>query len=336
MKAFITASLDPKGLARLEKRMGTHIEDWKQTKNIHFDGAAFAKRINDEGCDVLIVEADFIQRDLLEATQLKMIGSCRGDPVNVDLKAATEKAIPVFFTPARNAEAVADLTLCFMLTLARHVYDAVSFVKGKRDRIEKASDFLTMYEAMMGVELYGRTVGIVGFGAIGQRVAKRVLAFGARALAYDPFVKDEVFRELGAERGDLDTVLAQADFLTLHVPDAPQTKGLLGEREIGLLKDGVYFVNTGRAATVEEEPLYRACASGKVKAAAFDVFWREPVQPDDRFMVLPNVIGTPHIGGATHDVVVHQTTMICDCIDAWLEKRRPPFLANPDVLAVAR
>ncbi|HLU49179.1 MAG TPA: NAD(P)-dependent oxidoreductase, partial [Planctomycetota bacterium] len=218
--------------------MPVHVEDWRVTKNLFFDGAQFAKRIREEGCDVVIVEADLVHRDVLDAVDLKIIGACRGEPVNVDIALATERGIPVFHTPARNADAVADLTLCFMLTLARHVYDAVSFVKNGENRFGDASDFLKMYEAMTGVELYGRTVGLIGFGAIGQRVARRVLAFGARVLAYDPFVPDEAFERIGAARGELDDVLRAADFLSLHVPDVPQTKGMLGERELGLLKEG--------------------------------------------------------------------------------------------------
>jgi autoinducer 2 (AI-2) kinase len=332
VKAFVTASLDGASFARLERLMAIHHEDWRATKSIHFDPSAFAARVREEGCDVLIVEADFVQREMLEALDLKLIGCCRGDPVNIDLETATKKGIPVFHTPARNADAVADLTLCFLLTLARHVYDAISFVKGKREQFSAASDFLKMYEAMTGVELYGRTVGLVGFGAIGQRVARRVLAFGAKARAYDPFVPAAVFAQIGAERGELDDVLREADFLSVHVPDIPATKGMLGAREIGLLKEGVYFVNTARAQAVDEEALYLACASGRIKGAALDVFWSEPVQPDNRFVSLPNVIATPHIGGATVDVLVHQGEMLCDSIEAYLRGERPPFIANPQVL----
>ncbi len=331
MKAFITASIDELGLARLRKLMDVHVEDWKETRKIFFDGAEFATRIRDEGCDVLIVEADFVPKEVFDLVDLKMVGSCRGDPGNVDVEAATRKGVPVFFTPARNAEAVADLTLCFLLMLARNVWAAVSFVKGQRERIADAANYLEMYESMTGVELYGRTVGIVGFGAIGRRVAERVRPFGSRILAYDPFVSEAQCAQSGAEKADLDRVLSEADFLTIHVPDVPEARGLIGAREIALLKEGVYFVNTGRAASVEEEPLYEACASGRIKAAAFDVFWKEPVGPEDRFVRLPNVIATPHIGGASHDVAVHQSAMICDCIEAWLAGKRPPFLFNPDV-----
>jgi autoinducer 2 (AI-2) kinase len=332
LKAFLTASFDAASLDRLKKLMDVHVEDWRVTKKIFFDGAEFARRMNEEKCDVVIVEADLVHSEVIEGAAVKMIGACRGDPVNVDVKLASERGVPVFHTPARNADAVADLTLCFMLMLARHVHDAVSMLKGGRNRFSEAGDYLKMYEAMTGVELYGRTVGIVGFGAIGQRVAKRVSAFGARALAFDPFLPDEVFARLGAERGDLDRVLREADFLTIHAPDAPQTRGMIGARELGLMKEGAYFLNLARASVVEEEPLYQAIASSRIRAAAFDVFWNEPVQPDDRFVQLPNVIATPHIGGATVDVVRHQGEMMCDTIEAYLRGERPPYIANPEVL----
>lgn len=332
MKAFVTASFDPTARARLGQLMELHVEDWRETKKIFFEAAELAGRIRELGCDVLLVEADFVQREVIERTELRMIGTCRGAPVNIDVAAATEKGIPVFNTPARNADAVADLTLCFLLTLARHVYDAIAFVKGGKSHYGGAGDFLKMYEAMTGVELYGRTVGIVGFGAIGQRVCKRVLAFGAKVVAFDPYQPDDLFRDLGAERGELETVLRRADFLTLHLPDVPATKGLLGPAEIAKLKPGVFFVNTARAASVDEEALYQALATGKIAGAALDVFWQEPVQSDNRFVVLPNVIATPHIGGATVDVVVHQGEMLCESIEAYLRGERPRFLVNPEVL----
>ncbi len=331
MKAFVTASLDAPGLARLGRMMELHVEDWKDTGRIFFDGAEFAGRIREEGCNVAIVEADMIQREVFDAVELSMVGVCRGDPVNVDVGAATERGVPVFHTPGRNAEAVADLTLCFLLMLARNVWAAISFVKGQSEKIDNAEDYLAMYRSMTGIELSDRRVGIVGFGAIGRRVAERVRVCGAKVLAFDPFVDAETCAAHGAEKMDLDPLLAASDFLTLHVPDVPATKGLLGAREIGLIKEGAYFVNTGRAGSVEEDPLYEACASGRIRAAAFDVFWKEPVRPDDRFVRLPNVIATPHIGGASHDVARHQSTMICDGIEAWIEGRRPPFLFNPEV-----
>lgn len=331
MKAFLTASFDAPSRARLERIMPVHVEDWRVTKHLFFDGAEFARRMREEGCDVAIVEADLVHREVIEAVDLCMIGVCRGDPVNVDVALATERGIPVFHTPARNADAVADLTLCFMLSIARHVRQASDFVRGKDTPWSGAGDYLKMYEAMHGVELGGRTVGLVGFGAIGRRVAKRVQAFGSRVVAFDPHLPDRVFEDAGVRRDGLDAVCESADFLSIHVPDVPETRGLVGAAQIARMKPGAYFVNTARAAAVEEEPLYQALVSGRIRAAAFDVMWNEPASAEDRFVRLDNVLVTPHIGGATHDVIAHQGQMICDSIEAWIAGRLPPWIANPAV-----
>ena len=336
MKAFVTASLDAPTRERLGRLMELEIEDWHDPRAVYFEAAPLIEKICAAKANILIVEADMVGAEIMEACRLEMIGVCRGTPVNIDLDAATRLGIPVFHTPARNADAVADLTLCFFLMLARHVWPAISWAKGERAEIANANDFLAMYQAMTGVELWSRTVGLVGFGAIGQRVAKRARAFDARVVAYDPFTPDEIFQAAGVERLSLDEVLSSADFLSLHVPDVPETKGLLGEREIALLKRGVLFVNTARAASVDEDALYAALLDGRVAAAAFDVFWKEPVSPEDRFIRLPNVIGTPHLGGATVDVPVHQGQTLSASFEAWMGGRRPLVIANPQVLAGSR
>ena len=159
-------------------------------QSIYFDGAQFAARIREVGADVLIVEADLVHSEVLDACPLRMIGCCRGDPVNVDLELATKKGIPVFHTPGRNADAVADLTLAFMLMLARHVPDIQETFRGDGARFENAGDYLKLYTRFTGVELGGRTVGLVALGAVGREVATRLRAFKARVLAYDPYVTE--------------------------------------------------------------------------------------------------------------------------------------------------
>jgi len=331
MKAFLTASFDAPSRERLERIMPVHVEDWRVTKHLFFDGAEFARRIREEGCDVVVVEADLVHREVIEGVDLEMIGVCRGDPVNVDVALATERGIPVFHTPARNADAVADLTLCFMLMIARHVRQGVDFVRGKDTPWSGAGTWHYDERRFESRLLTGQTVLLLGFGAIGRRVARRVQAFGSRVVAFDPHLPDAVFEEAGVERDTLDGVVEQADFLSIHVPDVPETRGMVGAAQIARMKPGAYFVNTARAAAVEEEPLYQALASGRIRAAAFDVMWNEPASADDRFVRLDNVIVTPHVGGATHDVIAHQGQMICDSIEAWLAGRRPPWLANPAV-----
>src|SRR5437899_2418868 len=189
MRALITASFDAAARTRLERLMEVVHEDWKERGSIYFDGGEFAARIRDVGADVLIVEADLVHAEVLERCPLRMIGCCRGDPVNVDLELATRKGIPVFHAPGRNADAVADLTVAFLLMLARRLPAIQETFRDGGGRVASAADFLKLYTRFTGVELGGQTVGLVGLGAVGRAVAARLVAFGPRILAFDPYVE---------------------------------------------------------------------------------------------------------------------------------------------------
>src|SRR5215475_4005911 len=249
MRALITASFDPAAKARLARHMDVVHEDWKERQSIYFDGTEFARRIADVGADVLIVEADLVHAEVLDACPLRMIGVCRGDPVNVDLELATTKGIPVFHTPGRNADAVADLTVAFMLVLARHL-PAVwgRYRSGEATRVERASDYLEMYDRFTGVELGGCTIGLVGLGAVGREVAARLAAFKARVLAYDPYVLEP---PAGVTLCDLDTLMRDADVVSLHAPVTPETQRLVSAETLALMKPGALFINTARAALTD-------------------------------------------------------------------------------------
>jgi phosphoglycerate dehydrogenase-like enzyme len=332
MKALITASFHTDGLARLRRHMEVVHEDWRANKRIYFDAQKFAARINEVGADVLIIEADLAHDDVLNACRLKLIGCCRGDPINIGIERATALGIPVLFAPARNADAVADLTVGYMLALARNIFTVNMLLKQGEMRFEKTSDYLDVYERYGGFELGGVTVGIVGFGAIGRGVAQRLHGFGTHLVAYDPHVPAEVFAAHHATAVGLDELLRQADILTVHCPDLPETQGLIGPAQIRTLKHGAYVLNLARAAVVDEDALYEALTDGRVAGAALDVFRDEPLRADNRFVALPNVLMSPHLGGATRDVIRHQTDLIVDGIEAWLAGRRPEHIVNPDVL----
>jgi autoinducer 2 (AI-2) kinase len=329
MRALITASFDPAARTRLERHMEVVHEDWKVRQSIYFDGAQFAERIRQAGADVLIIEADLVHAEVLDACPLRMIGCCRGDPVNVDLELATQKGIPVFHTPGRNADAVADLTVAFLLLLARHLPAIQETFRGDGARFENAGDFLRLYNRFTGVELGGRTVGLVALGAVGREVAARLRAFKARVLAYDPYVTAP---PPGVELCDLDHLLRQSDFVSLHAPVTPETQGLLSRERLALMKPTAFFVNTARAALTDEDALHEMLVAGRLAGAALDVLTDEPLRPGNRFLALPNVIVTPHIGGATVDVTRHQSEIVVDAIEAWLRGERPRWIANPAVL----
>ena len=333
MRALITASFDEAAKARLARRMEVVHEDWKVRQSIYFDGAEFAARIRSVGADVLVVEADLVHAEVLEGCPLVMIGCCRGDPVNIDLELATRKGIPVFHTPGRNADAVADLTLAFLLMLARHLGPIQDTFRDGAARITGAGDYLKMYSRFTGVELGGRTVGLVGLGSVGREVAARLLAFKARVLAYDPYVEAP---PPGVAMRALDDLLRESDFVSLHAPVTPETQNLVSRDRLALMKPTAYFVNTARAALTDENALYEMLAAGRLAGAALDVLAEEPLQPDNRFLKLPNVLVTPHIGGATVDVTRHQSDIVVEAMERWLDGEQPRWIANPAVLARRR
>ena len=329
MRAFITASFHPAARARLERHMEVAHEDWRVRQAIYFDGSTFAERIRQLGADVLIVEADLVHAEVLESCPLRMIGCCRGDPVNIDLELATRKGIPVFHTPGRNADAVADITLAFMLMLARHLPQVAETFRGAGLAFERAGDFLEMYNRFTGVELGGQTVGLVALGAVGREVAARLRAFKARVLAYDPYVRQP---PEGVELTGLEELLRASDFVSLHAPVTAETQNLVSRERLALMKPSAYFINTARAALTDEDALYEMLVAGRLAGAALDVLHNEPLQGDNRFLSLPNVIVTPHLGGATHDVVRHQSDIVVDAIESYLRGERPRWIANPEVL----
>ena len=332
MKAYVTATFHPDLVARLARSMEVVHEDWRQTQKVYFSGDELAARVRELGADVLIVEADLVHEEVIEGCDLAMIGAARGDPLNVRIDLATKRKIPVFFAPARNAEAVAELTLAFMLSVMRRVHEVYHELRSGRLHFDGGAEYLGAYHRYTGVELEGKTVGIVGFGAIGQRVARILRGFHSRVLAYDPYASAGSFETLGAERCEIEPLLAESDVLTIHCPETPETVDLVSAARLRLLKPGAYVMNLGRARILDENALYEALREGRVAGAGLDVLNQEPVRPNDRFLALPNVVMMPHYGGNTHETVLRQSEMMVEAIEARLAGRRPPYLANPEIL----
>jgi len=331
-KALITASFHADGLARLRRHMQVEHDDWRSSKRVYFDGQQFAARIQASGADVVIVEADLVHEEVIDTCNLRLIGCCRGDPLNIGVERASALGIPVLFAPGRNADAVADLAVCYMLALARNIFTVNSLIKQGEMRFESTTDYLAAYERYGGFELGGITVGIIGFGAIGRAVAQRLCGFGTRLVAYDPYVAADVLAAYHAAPLPLDELLRCSQIVTVHCPETFATCGLIGAGQIRLMPPGSYLLNLARAAIIDEDALYRALVDGHLAGAALDVFRDEPVQPDNRFVRLPNVLVSPHLGGATRDVIRHQTDIIVDGIEAYLRGERPQYIANPEVL----
>jgi len=332
MKALITANFTPEGLERLGKYMEIVYQPWGKTGKINLSDE-MAEKLNSLGADVAIIETDLCHEEVLETVPLKMIGVCRGDPLNVDVELATAKGIPVFFTPGRNADAVADLTLGFMLCLARKIIYVHNLLINGRYNPETPRDVMRIMSELSGAELNGLVIGIVGFGAIGRGVAKRLLGFGSKILACDPFVSKEVFDRFQAEPVSLEELFRQSDIVTIHAAHKDETEGMITRELIERMKPTAYFLNLARAELVDQDALFQALKEKKIAGAAIDVWSSEPAQKDDEPLLgLDNVVVAPHFGGATFDVTRHQTEMMVEDIEAYLSGKRPKHIYNPEIL----
>jgi D-3-phosphoglycerate dehydrogenase len=240
---------------------------------------------------ILIRSATRLTAELIErADNLKVIGRAGIGVDNVDVEAATKHGIIVANAPESNIIAAAEHTVALMLALARHIPQAhASLTAGRWER-----------SSYGGVEVYEKTLGVLGFGRIGQLVAARARGFGMRVLAFDPYVSSERFRELGAEKAESSAdVYREADFITIHLPRTPETRGWLDAEAFAQMKDGVRVINCARGELVVDEALKAALDSGKVAGAALDVFPSEPITDYPLFDGYPNVVVTPHLGAST-------------------------------------
>ncbi len=227
---------------------------------------------------------------LRAATKLRVIGRAGVGTDNIDLATATELGIAVINAPAGNTIAVAELFFGVMVSLVRHLPDAFASMRaGRWDRTK-----------LLGTELRGRTLGIVGLGRIGGEVSSRARAFGLRVIACDPYLPRDRFELLRVERvTTLEELLEQADIITVHTPLTEETRGMIGERELARLRAGAVVVNMARGGIVNEDALRAALESGHVRAAALDVYSKEPLAAEHPLRTMPNVILTPHLGAST-------------------------------------
>jgi D-3-phosphoglycerate dehydrogenase len=240
---------------------------------------------------ILIRSATKMTAELIErGERLRVIGRAGVGVDNVDVEAATSRGIVVANAPQSNVVTAAEHTMALLLALARNIPQAhASLTSGKWERSK-----------FSGVELYEKTLGIVGFGRIGQLVAQRARGFGMRVLAFDPFVSAERYRELGAEKAASgEEVCEQADFLTIHLPKTPETEGWVNAERLAMMRDGVRILNVARGGLIDDAALKDALDSGKVGGAALDVFPSEPMTDYPLFDGYPNVVVTPHLGAST-------------------------------------
>jgi D-3-phosphoglycerate dehydrogenase len=256
--------------------------------------------------DALIVRsATKVTKDIIGAApNLKVIGRAGVGLDNVDLEAATQKGIIVMNTPAGNTISTAEHTMSMMLALSRNIPQANS---STRKGEWKRSKF-------MGVELYGKTLGVVGFGRIGSEVARRSLSFGMKVLAYDPFLSREVAQGLGVEVVELKDLLENSDYITVHTPLTDETRHMISTDEFAIMRQGVRVINCARGGIIDEAALVNAIKEGRVIGAAMDVFEKEPLPPESELLKFDNVVITPHLGASTEEAQVNVAIEVAEIV----------------------
>ncbi|HEX6422997.1 MAG TPA: NAD(P)-dependent oxidoreductase [Acidimicrobiales bacterium] len=314
-----TAPLRGPGLEALRALGEVVLDPWIDHRPLRILTAdQLAERAEEAGATVLICEADPCAGPVLDLP-LEAIGATRGDPTNVDVAAATAKGIPVLRAPGRNADAVAELTVGLLLAVTRHLLAADRDVRAG----EVFRDGTIPYQRFRGWELAGRTAGLVGLGAVGRATAWRLRGLGMRVIASDPFADD-------ATHG-VDDLLAEADVVSMHAAVTPDTLGLMARDRFGRMQEGAVYVNAARAALHDLDALTDALRSGHLAAAALDHFEGEHLPTDHPLVAMPNVVLTPHIGGATYDTEVNHTAQMAAGLAALLRGEAPANLANPEV-----
>ncbi|MBN2033560.1 MAG: phosphoglycerate dehydrogenase [Deltaproteobacteria bacterium] len=306
---------DPRLKSALEETVGSVIYN---PANRPLTADELAPLVKD--ADGFIAGLDQIDKTVIEAAgRLKVIARYGVGIDRVDLDAATRKGIVVTNTPGANSVAVAELTIALMLALGRHLCAANQATRcGEWPRFS-------------GLGLRGKTVGLVGFGAIGREVASLIKGFGCRILVSDPFVKVEAAQERGVELAALDKLLGSSDFVSLHASLNRTTSGMVDAVFLGKMKHGAFLINTARGELIDEAALHHALEQGGLRGAALDCFIKEPPGADHPLLRLPQVIVTPHTGSHTDEAVNTMGWMSLQACLAVLKGERPPTVVNPEV-----
>ena len=286
------------------------------------------KNLDEAGLVACIGEYDgLITRSMTHVTEkvidaakkLKVVGRAGVGVDSIDIKKATERGIVVVNTPTANTMAATEHTCAMIMAITRHIPQAHnSLMAGEWDR-----------SRFTGIQLKDKTIGIIGVGRIGSRIAKRMQAMEMKTIGYDPYIPEERFKQLGVESVDLDTLLKTSDYITMHTPLTKETRGMIGKEEIAKMKDGVRVINVSRGAVLDIQALAEALKNGHVAGAAIDVFPTEPLTKEiNPFIGLDNVVITPHLGASTVEAQIGVSVDVAEGVMAALNGEPVPTAVN--------
>jgi glyoxylate reductase len=320
-RVFVSRELPGSALERL--REGVAVDLWPQRDPppvAAFLGAAAAV----DGLLTMVTER--VDVDLLEAAPgIRIVSNMAVGYDNIDVRAATAKGVAVTNTPGVLTETTADLAFALILGVARRLAEG--------DRLVRSGGWGPWHPSfLLGRDVHGATLGIIGLGAIGQAVARRARGFGMRLLHTSRTPKPETEAALGVEWRELDALLAEADYVLLTVALTPETRGFIGARELALMKPTAFLVNIARGGIVDQAALTASLAKKQIAGAGLDVTAVEPLPPTDPLLAFDNLVITPHIGSASYETRERMALLAVENLLAFFRGERPPFCVNPEVL----
>ncbi|MBI5301356.1 MAG: hydroxyacid dehydrogenase [Chloroflexi bacterium] len=280
--------------------------------------------MRDSAAVITVVQPQFTGAVMDASPRLRVIGRPGIGVDNVDLRAATERGICVVNTPDAPTQPVVEKVIAWILMLSHRLRDA--------DRVTRVENWAGR-SALMGNDVFGKTLGLIGTGRVGSRVAQICSsAFGMRVLAFDPYANAERMKQCGVELvASVDALVPQCDFVSINCPLTPETRGLIGEKQLRAMKSSAYLINSARAPVVDEDALVRALRERWIKGAALDVFNTEPPPPNHPLLTFDNVVVGPHLGSFTQEAMLRMLSQTAEQVLMVLRGERPPNLVNADV-----
>ena len=324
-KVYVTRKLPEEAMKLLEEKFDVEVwtEEMPPPKEVLIE-----KVKNIDGLICLLTEK--IDKEVINAAGPRLRGICQVAVGydNIDVEAATKKGIYVTNTPGVLTETTADYAFALLMATARRIAEADRYVRSGKWKIPWGLMML------LGQDIWGKTIGIIGMGRIGTAVARRAKGMNMKILYYDVVRNEKAEKELGAKYVDLETLLKESDFVTLHVPLLPSTRHLINEERLKLMKKTACLINTSRGPVVDEKALYKALKEGWIWAAGLDVWEKEPTDPDNPLLKLDNVTASPHIASGSIATRTKMALMAVENMIAILEGKVPPNLVNKEVLKV--
>lgn len=324
LKIYVTRKIPERGLTKIKQYFETEV--WPEysppPKKTIID------KVKDLDALVTLL-SDKIDAEVFNAgPKLRIVSQLAVGFDNIDVQEATKRGIYVSNTPEVLTDTTADFSWALLMAIARRVVEADRYVRTGQWKVAWHPDMMT------GRDIHGATIGIVGAGRIGYAMAKRATGFDMKILFYDVVPRPEIEKDFGAKKVDLDTLLKQADFVSIHVPLMKETLHLMNEQKLRLMKKTAYLINNSRGPVIDEKALYKALKEGWIAGAGLDVFEQEPTPSDNPLLKLDNIVVAPHISSASLETRSQMSQMVADNLIAFFQGKKPPNLINQDVMKV--